>query len=142
MLRVRSARPPAIQPGLDLGLYAYAGEEAIKVEQIVADLTAKYGIEPIKFGNRRDTWSGLSDEELAEFVGAGNWYMDHYGLLSDASHVNVGGIWRQLRVRAGGSSIQTSLLELREQSKNERKDRTRAVDPTALPPMLAPRKIR
>jgi len=87
-------------------------KENLREADIIADLKRKYGVEPVWFGARSDTWSGLSDEELAEMVGASDWCLDYYGPLSDASHVNVAGIWKHLRLRTGGTMIHDSLVEI------------------------------
>ena len=59
---------------------------------------------PPKPGRRPDTWTGYTDKELLEQVGAGAWYDIYYRYLSSGVHVDATTIADDLRALARGSA--------------------------------------
>ncbi len=61
------------------------------------------GVKPAtKLGNRRDTWSGLSDEKLMEHVHRRDWHDIYYVPFSDAVHANVLGMYEEIVLLSQG----------------------------------------
>ena len=51
----------------------------------------------LKLGSRRDTWHGLSDEQLFSAMGMASWYELVYRTFSDESHVNARAVTFEIR---------------------------------------------
>jgi hypothetical protein len=79
-------------------------EQAKAYEAAAAERDAKVlleykgrGIEPLTLGgNRKNTWSTLSDRDLFEYADALPWHEVHYAPLSDGAHASVAAIAYEL----------------------------------------------
>lgn len=82
---------------LDQALAEQLESDGLELERQVLDrLESQRGIKPLAFGNRADTWSGLSDRDLLSKVWYGDDSYRYYVDMSNASHANVAGIWHRL----------------------------------------------
>lgn len=75
-------------------------ERATQIDTVESDLEDKAlagwaaaGITPLRLGKGTETWSGLTDRQLADRMKASHWYDLYYGPFSDmGAHGNVGAV--------------------------------------------------
>jgi hypothetical protein len=66
----------------------------------------KQGIEPSELGgDRKDTWSSLTDRALFEYAGVLPWYEVHYVPLSDGAHASVPALAFELTAMKQGALV-------------------------------------
>ncbi len=66
----------------------------------------KQGIEPLDLGgDRKDTWSSLTDRALFEYAGVLPWYEVHYVPLSDGAHASVPALAFELTAMREGALV-------------------------------------
>jgi uncharacterized protein DUF5677 len=66
----------------------------------------KQGIEPLELGgDRKDTWSSLTDRALFEYAGVLPWYEVHYVPLSDGAHASVSALAFELTAMSEGAIV-------------------------------------
>lgn len=83
--------------GLDQALAEQLESDELELERHdLGRLESERGIKPVAFGNRSDTWSGLSDRALLSKVWYDDDWLRRYVDMSNASHANVAGIWHRL----------------------------------------------
>ncbi len=75
-------------------------------DQEVLSQYKERGIEPADLGgDRKDTWSTLSDRSLFEYAGALPWYEVHYVPLSDGAHASVPAVAHELMAMREGALV-------------------------------------